>query len=845
MSPEHRKAQPEAGRPEKSGNVLREAFSFLRPLEKLDDPKTLLFKGFLILLFALFALFALWNAACNSGACDELGAHIPSGYLYWTSGTFTGGLHNFPLGQLIITLPVKLMGLSYELFSEQHLFLFRLPVVLMGLLLGIVVYRLARALFDSSTALAAVFLFVLSPNLLAHSSLATLDLPIAFFICLTFYLLWHYVKHPGLWTLSAFSFSLAFSLTVKIQALLLLPLAAVILAAYARTIAPRERRERLRFYLSWLLIPLISVLIINLVYLNNPFSSGSWLPPQFLEALKGKILHGSERGHFSYLMGDYSTKGWWYYFPLAILFKTPLPILILLGLGLARKPGKETLLFLIMPALAFLLLAMGSRMNIGLRHILIIYPFLMILAARGAAALFRLSWRALLLIGLLSLYIYESLAVFPHPFSYFNQLAGGPLGGHKQLIDSNYDWGLNDHYLRRYIKKKGKAYKINPEPFIPATGSILVNANALYGILRGGEKAYSWLKKKHVARNRVAYTWFEYEVPAKKSNRIEPPGLKELRGYLSGLHRDFGSVKAPHFHLALADALAQLADYGNAFELLRALLRRDPTFAPALGLGGELIVKWKLGILHFKGAQYLEGFKPMPPHRKPVVLSEKALHRGARNLRFQPPLAKVQFELGKYLDRQGRYREALQAMQLAGRLLPENMKISRYTAKLLERADKLNPQEYQPLFNLGSLAIQRGDYARARQYFQKALTLNPGKVEALLRLGVATFWLEGLKPALPIFNHARKLEPMNTKVYYNLAFIHDKSKQYRMVADSVKEVMRLQPGDSRAYVIYARFMVKAGQGREALHTLEGLAQSSPELKGPARGLMILEKAGVR
>ena len=90
-----------------------------------------------VLLLAAFFANAFNDAIQNSGVCDELGAHIPSGYLYLKSGRFSGGVDNFPLGQVIIALPAKLFSYSYELFTEQHLLLFRLPILLLGLLLGI------------------------------------------------------------------------------------------------------------------------------------------------------------------------------------------------------------------------------------------------------------------------------------------------------------------------------------------------------------------------------------------------------------------------------------------------------------------------------------------------------------------------------------------------------------------------------------------------------------------------------------------------------------------------------------------------------------------------------------
>jgi predicted membrane-bound dolichyl-phosphate-mannose-protein mannosyltransferase len=258
---------------------------------------------------ALFLANALHGAIRNSAVCDELGAHIPAGYLYWTSGRFSGGIDNFPLAQLIIALPVKLSGCSYELFTEQHLFLFRLPVLLMGVALALVVYCFASDLYNELAGLAALFLFALSPNMVAHASLATLDLATAFFIFLATYLLYRYVERPNIGRVLAFSLALSAAIVTKVQALGVIPIALLALVVFLRTMMPASSREKLLFFASWLIIPVTAYAVINLVYLHLPTSTGDWLPAQFVEALKGKLLH-SERGHFAYLFGEYSDKGW-------------------------------------------------------------------------------------------------------------------------------------------------------------------------------------------------------------------------------------------------------------------------------------------------------------------------------------------------------------------------------------------------------------------------------------------------------------------------------------------------------------------------------------------------------
>ncbi|MCS7179705.1 MAG: hypothetical protein N0A03_10675, partial [Anaerolineae bacterium] len=49
--------------------------------------------------------------------------------------------------------------------------------------------------------------------------------------------------------------------------------------------------------------------------------------------------HAAE-GHMAFLMGRVEHHGWWYYYPLAFLLKTPLPTLLLLGAALI-VPGRS------------------------------------------------------------------------------------------------------------------------------------------------------------------------------------------------------------------------------------------------------------------------------------------------------------------------------------------------------------------------------------------------------------------------------------------------------------------------------------------------------------------------
>jgi hypothetical protein len=599
------------------------------------------------------------SALVHSATCDEIGAHIPAGHLYWTSGHYSGGLDNFPLGQLLIALPVRALGLGYTLFSEQHLFLFRLPVVLLTLLLGLLTYAYARDLFGGAAAQVALALLAVSPAVLAHGSLATLDLPTAFFVLLALWRLLRYVTAPSTWRLLGFSLALGLAVATKVQALLLLPLAAVLLLAERPDLERRSTPRRLLLVVMWLLLPLAAVvLVVCVTYLHDPLTSGTLLPKAFLQALRGKLQHGGT-GHFAYLLGKYSEHGWWYYFPVAIAVKTAPGTLLLAAAGLFTRPSRRTGLFVLLPAAAFLALAMLGRVDIGLRHLLIVYPLLFALAGHGAERLWQ-SRLAPVAPLLLVWSLVETAWVAPHYLSYFNELAGGTSDGHRVLVDSNYDWGQNDHFLRRYLARSGRACQIDPDAFTPASGCVVVNANALYGVLNGGPAAYRWLKDQEPS-DRVAYTWFVYDLPETGAVRPRGPLPEQAQRHLLFLRQRYSDgILDPGFRLSLATALAFSRGYREAFAEISGLLARDPAFTPALALGGELTVRRKLGVLYFEDEEYLRGFPQAPP---PAALDAPTLRALAAVPTASRLLGETHYQLGRALAEAGRRTQALEVLR--------------------------------------------------------------------------------------------------------------------------------------------------------------------------------------
>ncbi|HEY0160844.1 MAG TPA: glycosyltransferase family 39 protein [Thermoanaerobaculia bacterium] len=153
-------------------------------------------------------------------------------------------------------------------------------------------------------------------------------------------------------------------------------------------------------------------------------------------------------GHPGYLFGETRMLGWWYYFPVVVFFKTPLPFLLLAIAGLAILIRRREVLGLV--PIALLAVSMTSRINIGVRHILPLYPLLTVAAAVAVVALWP---RRRLLVGLLlGWYFVATALAHPDYLSYFNEAAGR----HPERIaaDSNLDWGQDLLRLEEYAERQ-------------------------------------------------------------------------------------------------------------------------------------------------------------------------------------------------------------------------------------------------------------------------------------------------------------------------------------------------------------------------------------------------------
>jgi hypothetical protein len=221
-----------------------------------------------------------------------------------------------------------------------------------------------------------------------------------------------------------------------------------------------------------------------------------------------------------FLFGHIYPMGTWMYFPAALLIKSSLSILsfLLVSPWLLKRYGKGTYVPAIGMGLAFiaiLLSCMTSRLQIGVRHELALYPFAVVLAAAGAWALACTSRVAAGVVAALLLFqCISSLHSYPDYLAYSNEAFGGPSRTYRRLTDSNVDWGQQLKEVGAYVKTRGVtecwfAYSNiaastnsipckplptglallagQPQPLIPAhiQGTVLIGAVDISGILWG------------------------------------------------------------------------------------------------------------------------------------------------------------------------------------------------------------------------------------------------------------------------------------------------------------------------------------------------------------------------
>lgn len=366
----------------------------------------------------------------------------------------------------------------YDVDSRAVLARGRLPILLFSLLgIPLLMALAAEAGYPRAGPWAAL-VYSLCPNMLANARLITPDAPVMVLYLATA-LGWLRLAHrPNLVRALCAGAILGAALGTKYSVGLILPALGLIPA-----VAPRGLRLRALAWgvaagcvglciliglYAWVAVPFVNRASVAAAEHQEEIARflphlDTWIGRHVVMPVAlyryGAVVAGRAVMK-SFLVGHHRLGGWPSYFPIAMAVKTPLCLLLALSLAAGwawrrRAWTRSTVWLAGLPAV-YLAITVAKGIQVGLRHVLPVYPFMAL-----AAGLFLASWwsaggRRRTVAGVLALGMAaEGLAIHPHYLAFFNLGAGGPDRGHRYLVDCNLDWGQDLPALASLQRREG------------------------------------------------------------------------------------------------------------------------------------------------------------------------------------------------------------------------------------------------------------------------------------------------------------------------------------------------------------------------------------------------------
>lgn len=523
---------------------------------------------------AVFLALSVSTIPFKSLTADEACHHIASGYIFLDKGDYAFSTEAPPLGRYIVAEPLLFMNIKLPAerafwaredrgeFSREFLyslnrqkladitFYSRLMNIFVGLFGGIFLFLWTEKRYGTTVSAVASFFYFLSPEIIAHSSLATTDIAAAVFIMCSALTFWDFLEKPSMRSSTIAAGFLGLGLLTKFSALLLCPLYLVIVlgAAVYGFFAGREkdasRLARLSvlmgfmaFFVVWMgygfeTKPLLKGVLRagekqaffeNAVKQAIPHADMSMIKKigdtlytvpvplsSYIMGTVGIMKHGEE-GSSVFFMGKWDKKGSPLYYVTALAIKTPIPLLICLMGGIltlfTREERKPLNIYILFMAAAFIFVASRSSLQLGIRYILPALPLLIVIASIGVRRVMFSGIVMKILVGIMLIwFLAENVYIWPGYLSYFNEFVGGPDNGHKYLRDSNLDWGQDLPALKTYmdrnkLKEVGLYYFGGADPvfhgitYTPVTETELETPdNKVYAISVQYLDAVKWTK---------------------------------------------------------------------------------------------------------------------------------------------------------------------------------------------------------------------------------------------------------------------------------------------------------------------------------------------------------------
>lgn len=461
-------------------------------------------------LLAVFFLQSFLAGRIKSPAYDEP-AHIAAGLSYLSTGVFHANPQHPPLMKELSAVAMLLGGIRWpqtpatadiqarppigvetardwragaDVFAaygiDRVLLLARLPMILTGVFLGLIIYLWGRELLGDTAGLAALFLYALDPTMVAHSALVTTDVGLAAFGLAFFYALWKYAQAPGMARQVWCGVALGCALGAKYSAVFLLPIGAVLLFLSVLRpkptppVTPAKRQKhapppsRIDTHTLIAAAKAFGVMCLVALVTIELFYGFRASPLTYVAGLR-RVNVDHDPNYLATLAGQAQNR-FLHYFVFAYLLKEPIASILLCVAGAValyrRKSAPAGLkAFLFLPPLTLFAAHTFWAANFGFRYIIPTLPFAFLVGGAGLAWLLGQSarWARVAAVALCAWVVANAGGVYPDHLSYFNESAcvlGDPsrLGldagsrcGTMWMDDSNVDWGQGLKQLKVWL----------------------------------------------------------------------------------------------------------------------------------------------------------------------------------------------------------------------------------------------------------------------------------------------------------------------------------------------------------------------------------------------------------
>jgi 4-amino-4-deoxy-L-arabinose transferase-like glycosyltransferase len=531
----------------------------------------------------------------DSGTTDEV-AHIPSGFSYINAMDYRLNPEHPPLAKALAGIPLQFLHLKtfYEKPSwlainqweagwdfiyrmgnnaDQILFWARLPIILLTISLGLILFFWVKSLYGRKVALLILLLYAFSPEFLGNGHLVTTDVAAALGFVIAVWSYVRFLKKQTWWNLILAGVLFGVAQTLKFSSFLLIPILFLILVGWVVIFRENQGFWKVFWpnFIKSLEVLLVGFLVVWAIYMPFTWNMSGSTEHAVIEnnltnnnqtVLLRSFVHHFEGnkitrpvGHYilglflnfgrvgggnsTYIMGHFSDKGIKWYFPAAWMVKIPLAIdaLVVLGLylliryGFESKEDKWRLYYLTVPIVLYWAVTLAGSLNIGIRHLMPTLPFVYLFIAWTLSVIFSKKDNKLSDISqsvfkifvwlLLSWYVLASILTYPFYMAYFNELTWGQ-AKYKYLVDSNLDWGQDLKRLSNFINDN-QIDKIHIDYFGGSVPDYYINPNKIIAWHSDQGPATGWFaisaeyfqfsKFAGVKEGKWDYSWLEQFPP--------------------------------------------------------------------------------------------------------------------------------------------------------------------------------------------------------------------------------------------------------------------------------------------------------------------------------------------